>query len=233
VKNDLINITDIASLEHLFAEDFSTPLFPVLANHYLKDKQLKRARKVCEVGLKHSPKNSDGKFILAKINLYENKIVQSEQLLKQVVEENLVHIKALKILIEVMTTLDRSPNSIIKYVNKLLEILPGDSDAITWLDELEKNLPRKVKIEKISSDKTETKSEQSVPTSHEKTPIKTEKVVFNVGMGMATFTMVSVLKSQKHYRQALLVLSQLEEKGADTKKIKQERNILEELLANE
>ena len=233
MKNDLINITDIASLEHLFAEDFSTPLFPVLANHYLKDKQLKRARKVCEVGLKHSPKNSDGKFILAKINLYENKIVQSEQLLKQVVEENLVHINALKILIEVMTALDRSPNSIIKYVNKLLEILPGDSDAITLLDELEKNLPRKVKIEKISSAKTGTKSEQSVPASHEKTPIKTEEVVFNVSMGMATFTMVSVLKSQKHYRQALLVLSQLEEKGADTKKIKQERKILEELLANE
>ena len=150
MKNDLIDITDITSLEHLFAEDFSTPLFPVLANHYLKDRQLKRARKVCEVGLKHSPKNSDGKFILAKINLYENKIVQSKQLLKQVVEENLVHIKALKILIEVMTALDRSPNSIIKYVNKLLEILPGDSDAITLLDKLEKNLPRNVKIEKIS-----------------------------------------------------------------------------------
>ena len=43
-------------------------------------------------------------------------------------------------------------------------------------------------------------------------------MVFDVKMNMATFTMVNVLKSQKNYQQALLVLSKLEEKGADAMK---------------
>ena len=50
---------------------------------------------------------------------------------------------------------------------------------------------------------------------------------------MATFTMVGVLKSQKHYKQALAVLGRLEEKGADQKRIMSERETLENLLAIE
>ena len=116
MNDTMIDINNISELEHAFAEDFGTPIFPVLANHYLKDKDMKRARKVCELGLKHSAYNSDGKFILAKINLYENKLVNGEQLLKQVVEENPVHINGLRILIEVMRSLNRSPKSIKKYI---------------------------------------------------------------------------------------------------------------------
>ena len=57
--------------------------------------------------------------------------------------------------------------------------------------------------------------------------------VFDVGMGMATFTMVAVLKSQKNYRQALAVLGRLEEKGVDVKRITTERAELEKLLSAE
>ena len=60
-----------------------------------------------------------------------------------------------------------------------------------------------------------------------------EDRLFDVGMGMATFTMVAVLKSQKHYQQALSVLSRLEEKGADIKRISAERIELELLLSAE
>ena len=52
-------------LENNFAADFGTPLFPVLADLYLKTKDLRRARKVCELGLENDPQNTDGKFILA------------------------------------------------------------------------------------------------------------------------------------------------------------------------
>ena len=52
-------------------------------------------------------------------------------------------------------------------------------------------------------------------------------------MGMATFTMVAVLKSQKNYRQALAVLGRLEEKGVDVKRITTERAELEKLLSAE
>ena len=40
-------------LEIYFADHFDTILFPVLADLYLKNNELNRARKVCEIGLKH------------------------------------------------------------------------------------------------------------------------------------------------------------------------------------
>ena len=75
--------------------------------------------KVCEIGLQHRPYSSDGKFILAKINLYENKLIKGEQLLKKVVDENPIHINGLRILIEVMRDLNRSPISIKKYLKRI------------------------------------------------------------------------------------------------------------------
>lgn len=47
---------------------------------------------------------------------------------------------------------------------------------------------------------------------------------------MATFTMVNVLKKQRLYQQAMIVLKMLEEKGADKALINQERQTLQELL---
>lgn len=52
----------------------------------------------------------------------------------------------------------------------------------------------------------------------------------DISKRMATFTMVNVLKKQKLYRQALAVLSMLEEKGADKALIIQERDTLQKLI---
>jgi hypothetical protein len=238
MNETVIDINNITELEHAFAEDFGTPIFPVLANHYLKNKEMKRSRKVCELGLEHSPHNSDGKFILAKLNLYENKLMNGEQLLKQVVDENPVHINGLRILIEVMRSLNRSSNTITKYIHRILNVLPNDEDSLALLASIE-NSPKsepiplvdpKISIENIASPKKvipqkEAKVKQVVP------PL--EARVFDVGVSMATFTMVGVLKSQKHYRQALAVLSRLEEKGADVKRITTERAELKKLLSAE
>ena len=238
MNETVIDINNITELEHAFAEDFGTPIFPVLANHYLKNKEMKRSRKVCELGLEHSPHNSDGKFILAKLNLYENKLMNGEQLLKQVVDENPVHINGLRILIEVMRSLNRSSNTITKYIHRILNVLPNDEDSLALLASIE-NSPEsepiplvdpKINIENIASPKKvipqkEAKVKQVVP------PLEVR--VFDVGVSMATFTMVGVLKSQKHYRQALAVLSRLEEKGADVKRITTERAELKKLLSAE
>lgn len=236
MNDTMIDINNISELEHAFAEDFGTPIFPVLANHYLKDKDMKRARKVCELGLKHSVYNSDGKFILAKINLYENKLMNGEQLLKQVVEENPVHINGLRILIEVMRSLNRSPKSIKKYIQKILHILPDDEDSLSLLASLD--LPPET-TKTVSKNKKNQSTPTSKKSSHKKeaqsiSPASPpEDRLFDVGMGMATFTMVAVLKSQKHYQQALAVLSRLEEKGADIKRISAERSELKLLLSAE
>ncbi len=233
-----IDINNITELEHAFAEDFGTPIFPVLANHYLLNKEMKRARKVCVLGLEHSPHNSDGKFILAKLNLYENKLMNGEQLLKQVVDENPVHINGLRILVEVMQSLNRSSNSIKKYVHRILNVLPDDEDSLAFLDRLE--MPPTSEKVNIVVPETAIEATMGSETDTPKKETKAKLVVsppedrvFDVGVSMATFTMVSVLKSQKHYRQALAVLSRLEEKGADVKRITQERAELENLLSAE
>jgi len=139
-----LNIQNISELEHHFAEDFGTPLFPILADQYLKAKNFKKARKVCELGLKNAPDNTDGKYVLAKINLYENKVVPGERLLKQVIEENPVHVNALRVLIEVMRSLKRSHKSIQKYLHQLLKILPEDQEALSVVNALK--TPTSVKV---------------------------------------------------------------------------------------
>ncbi len=240
MSKTVIDINNISELEHAFAEDFGAPVFPVLANHYLKNKEMERSRKVCELGLKHSPYNSDGKFILAKINLYENKLMNGEQLLKQVVDENPVHINGLRILIEVMRSLNRSPNSIKKYIQKILHILPDDEDSLALLALIDTSPQLAVETPPPVTPDKKNKSTSSTQKSTPKKETKAKSIVsppedrvFDVGVGMATFTMVAVLKSQKHYRQALAILSRLEEKGADVKRITTERIELELLLSAE
>ena len=52
----------------------------------------------------------------------------------------------------------------------------------------------------------------------------------DISSRMATFTMVNVLKKQKLYQQAMSVLKMLEEKGADSALINQERQNLQKLI---
>ena len=97
----MIDIINKKTLEESFAESFSSPYFPILANIYLQEGDITRAKKVCEVGLKHDGTNVDGKFILAKIALAENKLTVAEKWLKLVVSENSAHFRALRLLINI------------------------------------------------------------------------------------------------------------------------------------
>ena len=47
----MIDILNKKMLESAFADDFASPYFPILAELYLKEGDLSRARKVCEIGL--------------------------------------------------------------------------------------------------------------------------------------------------------------------------------------
>ena len=57
-------------LENLFANDFSSAIFPFLAEIYLEEKDMYRARKVCELGISHDTNNYYGKYILSKIRYF-------------------------------------------------------------------------------------------------------------------------------------------------------------------
>ena len=87
----MIDITDKITLEGVFAKDFNSQYYPILANLYLQEGDLRRAKKVCEIGLDNDSSNVDGKFILAKVALAENKKVIAEKWLKQVIVENPAH----------------------------------------------------------------------------------------------------------------------------------------------
>ena len=57
----MLDLTNKKLLETKFADDFATPFYPILADMYLLEGDLTRAKKVCEVGLNHDSTNVDGK----------------------------------------------------------------------------------------------------------------------------------------------------------------------------
>ena len=194
----MININDKTALEGVFAEDFGSPYYPILANLYLQDGDLRRAKKVCEVGLKHDSSNVDGKFILAKVALAENKLTVAEKWLKQVVDENPAHFNALRLLIKIEIQLTRSLNTIQIYISRLLQFLPYDKECIQWLNEI--NKLETSNSQSITSPDPESLPENNLPNATSK--ITNENLVKNnyeIVESMATFTMVQVLKSQKYY----------------------------------
>ena len=206
----MIDLTNKKFLETKFAEDFASPFYPMLADLYLLEGDLARARKVCEVGLDHDSTNVDGKYILGKVAVAENKLTIAEKWLKQVVNENPAHFTALRLLINVEIQLKRGVKTIQIHINRLLQFIPYDEECLKWLNEIN-----------ASSDLVDSKT---LPDS---TPQKTTEPIieksYEIVESMATFTMVKVLKSQKHFQQALAVLEILKSKGRDSERISGEK----------
>jgi len=213
----MIDLTNKKFLETKFAEDFASPFYPMLADLYLLEGDLARARKVCEVGLDHDSTNVDGKYILGKVAVAENKLTIAEKWLKQVVNENPAHFTALRLLINVEIQLKRGVKTIQTYINRLLQFIPYDEECLKWLNEIN-----------VSSDLVDSKF---LPDS---TPQKTTEPIieksYEIVESMATFTMVKVLKSQKHFHQALAVLEILKATGRDGERISGERTEIQQLI---
>ena len=87
-----MNLNNQAELETYFADNLDTVLFPILADIYLQNRDLVRARKVCEIGLGYHPDHVDGRFILAMIELEIGNERESEKLLKEVVPVSYTHL---------------------------------------------------------------------------------------------------------------------------------------------
>ena len=115
-------------LEKEFANNFASPVFPILSELYLQDKDYSRAEKVCKIGLENDSNNLIGKYILSKIYLINNDVLKAEKLLKEVVNLDQNNINALLTLIEVQKKLKRSSNSIKKLINKAYCILPNNKE---------------------------------------------------------------------------------------------------------
>ena len=223
----MIDITDKKSLENIFAQNFGSPYFPVLADLYLQEGDFRRAKTVCEVGLRHDSGNDLGKFILAKVALAEEKPAVAEKWLKQVVKDNPSNFNALRMLIRLEFILKRSPKTIQKYIQYILQYIPNDVECQGWLNNIADISDKLPKEKKIAPKKTNDLVSGGVSKTK---PGLIEEKDYNLEESMATFTMLQVLKSQKHYQQALAVLKMLEEKKMDVDRISKERGEIQSLL---
>ena len=211
----MIDILDKKMLESTFADDFASPYYPILAELYLQEGDLSRARRVCEIGLDHDSKNTDGKFIFAKVKMAEEKFTVAEKWLKKVVDENPAHFNALRMLIRLEFQLSRSQKTIQNYINRILQFLPEDAECMEWL----KNIQALETVEPPPRP-TETKPEKN---SSIKSPKPDTEKKYKIEKAMATLTMAQVLESQRHYHEALAVIDVLESNGQDSSQIAQKK----------
>ena len=222
----MIDILDKKMLEGKFADDFASPYYPILAELYLNEGDISRALRVCEVGLDHDSHNTDGKFIFAKVALADKKFTTAEKWLKIVVEENPAHFNGLRMLIKLEFQLSRSHKTIQNYINRLLKFLPEDSECMEWLKEIQNVVA--VDPSALPSKHIEIKQENNVTIQKPK-PVIEKK--YTIEKEMATLTMAQVLKSQRHYQEALAVIDVLESNGQDDGQIAQQKEEILQLMS--
>ena len=177
-------------LEHKFADNFAISNFHLLAEIYFQEQDFQRARKVCEIGLENHKDQLDGQYILAKIELLDGNAIKSERILKKIYHSNPGHIQSIKLLVEVRDFLKRSLTETKKLVDFILANYPDDVFAHQWLSSHYKQF-NDIK-------------------SHDATI-----EIFKVSPNLQSITFYEVLKTQKHYHQALNMLDDLK----NTKKI--------------
>lgn len=177
-------------LEAMFADDFSSPVFPLLADYYLKDNQLNRALKVCRIGLTNNPDNLFGEFILSQIFFKDKNFLEAEKQLKKIVN-NSINIQALILLVDILIKLNRSKVTIQKYIIMLDKYIPNHKKVKLYKKEY---LNREYKSVVRSSKKSIKKLIPSVVINYK----------------LATKTMFNLLLKQNKYYHALEVLNIME-----------------------
>ena len=215
---DKLDINNQIELELYFSEHFDTILFPVLAEMYLKSNDLKRARKVCDIGFNYHENDISGWFVYAKIEKAEGNLKEVEKALEKVLLYSNNHIAAAEMLCEVQTVLGRATNRILKSWKHVLKLNPTHQTAIDFIQKVEstnKNIQSKLLQNSVSPKKQRPKTiyqKTSFKLNTQNTLIEKSPEPLKVSPSLATFTLVSVLKNQGLFDQALDVLDHLEKK---------------------
>ena len=179
---------NLRELERLFAEDFNSPIFPILADYYLSTSQLDKALKVIQLGLKHSPDNYLGQYVLAKVYILKNDFEKAESILYDVVKYQPFNEEAHVILVKILISLQRTKKTIQKYLLSGKNIFPDNNDL------------KKIYIKhKGSNKKLKTKNIINKKQAEKPSTIKFNKK-------LATKSMYNVFLNQKQYNEALAVL---------------------------
>lgn len=224
-------------LELYFAEHFDTILFPVLADIYLTKEDFKRARKVCSIGLKHHKNNTPGLFILAKLDQAEGNLKEAEKTLENILLYSKDHLAAAVMLCELQTVLGRASNRLLKSWKHVLSLSPNHQTALDFIKKVEVTDDKTTK-KIITPKKSPEVTIAPKINSEVKTALPVEAVLekpqepLKVSSRLATFTLVSVLKNQGLFNQALEVLDALETKGENLESISLERDIIKTIIKN-
>jgi len=152
-------------------------------------------------------------------------MLQAEKHLKMIIEHSELHILAMKLLIEVQDELGRSVKTIHPIVERILHILPGDIECLSWLNSNQEELLKPEAPDHIGLKNKDNAEEPTEPDqSHES---------IGINRRIATLTLARVFKVQNNYQQALDVLDIVEEKGGNIVEIEKERNEIQEQLKEE
>lgn len=179
---------NLRELENLFAEDFNSPIFPILGDYYLNTSQLDKAVKVIQLGLNNSADNYLGQYVLAKIYIVKNDFKKAENILYDVVKYQPFNEEAHVVLVKILISLERAKKTIQKYLIIGKNIFPDNNDL------------KKIYIQyKSSNKKLKTKN-----IINKKQAEKPSSIQFN--KKLATKSMYNVLLGQKQYNEALAVL---------------------------
>ena len=223
-------------LELYFADHFDTILFPVLADLYFRQDDLRRARKVCEIGLKHHENDSAGLFLLAQIEKQEGNLKEAEKLLERVLLVTRDHLSAAEALCEIQTVLGRATNRLLKSWKRVLDLNPKHETAQSFIKKIEGD-SKKQKPKVVTKTRVKPKAEREASVSKKSNTNVPPPPAINdlseplkVSSRLATFTLVSVLKNQGLFSQALDVLEALEEKGESQEAISLERDTIQTLI---
>ena len=230
-----MNLQNQIELELYFADHFDTILYPVLADIYLGQNDLKRARKVCEIGLKHYENDPSGLFILAQVEKSERNLKEAESALELVLLYSPDNLSAAEMLCEIQTVLGRASSRLLKSWKHVLALDPSNKTAKDFVQKVGQISVKKKTIttsKKPEKQKTKHKSPKQKPSSIKSEPtLDMARNPLKVSSRLATFTLVTVLNNQGLYGQALEVLDALENKGENPETIDRERKSIQKLMS--
>lgn len=230
-----MNLQNQIELELYFADHFDTILYPVLADIYLGQNDLKRARKVCEIGLKQYENDPSGLFILAQVEKSERNLKEAESALELVLLYSADNLSAAEMLCEIQTVLGRASSRLLKSWKHVLALDPSNKTAKDFVKKVDETSVKKKTI--ITSKKPKKQKIKQKSPKQKHSPIKSEPTLdmasnpLKVSSRLATFTLVTVLNNQGLYGQALEVLDALENKGENPETIARERESIQKLMS--
>ena len=199
-------------LEKIFANNLKSPVFPILAEVYLKNKEYDRALKVCEIGLSSDANNEIGKYILSKIYLINKKYEKAEKILKKIINNNSHHSKAIIDLVKVQIILNRSKKNITKNIDLGLKI--GIEHKLFQTTKNQRSTKKTIQNKQRSNQNSKMLSLENI----------------KINKSMATKTMYKIMLTQKKYDVAFSVLNIMKKESKHLSFVKKEIKNIKNLL---